>query len=406
MKTKQLTAVSIARLSDPGYYSDGGNLFLQVTKSGTRSWIFRYGKDGKKREMGLGPFPLVTLAMAREKSLECRLQLLDGVDPISERNKSREAAAIVAARRITFAECAARLIESKRAGWKNAKHAQQWENTLSTYAYPFIGTLEVSEVDTAGVRKCLDPIWTTKTETASRLRQRVEAVLDWAKAHGYRSGDNPAAWRGHLEAVMAAPTDIKKRIHHAAVPVSDVMALMTDLRRRTSTSARALEYLMLTAARTGEVIGASWDEIDFVGEKWTVPAARMKAGIEHTVPLSAPALALLKALRARSAVGTWLFPGAVEGKPLSNMAMLELVRGIGTTDEEGKPATVHGFRSTFRQWAAENTDYPREVAEHALAHRLADKVEAAYQRSTLFVKRRALMSDWANFLAKSHDSDK
>ncbi|RJG00344.1 tyrosine-type recombinase/integrase [Noviherbaspirillum sedimenti] len=399
--TQQLSALAIGRLKEPGYYSDGGNLFLQVTTSGAKSWIFRYGKNGKKHEMGLGPLHTVSLAMAREKALQCRLQILEGLDPLAKRKEIHEAISAANARRITFKECAEKLIDSKRAGWKNAKHAQQWENTLNTYAYPFIGTTQVSDVDTAAVRKCLDPIWTTKTETANRVRQRIEMIIDWAKAHGHRTGDNPAAWRGHLEAVMAAPDNIRKRDHHAALDVDAMPAFIATLRAHPGTSARALDFLILTASRTNEVIGATWPEIDFDKATWTIPAERMKAKIAHTVPLSAPALAVLKQAETESKGTAFIFPGRREGRPLSNMAMLELLRGMGTKDANGEPATVHGFRSTFRQWAAERTTHPREVAEHALAHRLPDKVEAAYQRSTLFVKRRSLMNDWATFLVNN-----
>ncbi|CAN7590834.1 tyrosine-type recombinase/integrase [Variovorax sp. LjRoot175] len=399
--TQRLTAPSIARIAEPGYYSDGGNLFLQVSKTGTKSWIFRYGRDGKKREMGLGPQQLISLAKAREKALQCRLQLLEGLDPIAQRQALQDADRTAAAQRITFKQCAEKLIESKRPGWKNAKHVQQWENSLARYAYPHIGDLQASEINTAAVRKCLDPIWNTKTETASRVRQRIEAVLDWAKAHGHRTGDNPAAWKGHLEATMAAPGDIQKREHFAAIDVKDVAGFTSSIRKRTGGAARALEFVILTATRTSEAIGAQWGEINLAAAIWTVPAARMKAKVEHTVPLSPAAVALLKTAKKAAGNSPWVFPGAKEGKPLSNMAMLELLRGMGTKDAAGEPATVHGFRSTFRQWAAEQTTHPREVAEHALAHRLPDKVEASYQRSTLFVKRRALMSDWAAYLAKS-----
>ncbi len=398
-QAKKLTALSIRAIKEPGYHSAGSNLFLQVSKTGTKSWIFRFGQDGKKREMGLGSFEVVSLLAAQTKALQCRLMLLEGRDPIAERNASRAALSSAASRHITFRECAENLIASKRAGWKNEKHAQQWENTLATYAYPFVGSMQVSDVDTAAVRKCIDPIWTTKTETASRLRQRIEAVLDWAKAHGHRSGDNPAAWRGHLQAALAAPTDIRKKKHHAAIPVGAAVAFAASLRERQSMSALALEFLMLTAARTGEVTGATWAEVDLSKRIWTVSAERMKAKVEHTIPLSRRAAQILTQRKSKADGEPWIFPGAREGKPLSNMAMLELLRGMGTLDEDGAPATVHGFRSTFRQWCAEHTEYPREVAEHALAHRLPDKVEAAYQRSTLVEKRKGLMEDWAQFLS-------
>lgn len=396
--SQQLSALSITRIKEPGYYSDGGNLFLQVTKTGAKSWIFRYGKNGKKHEIGLGPLRDIPLAKAREKALQCRLQILEGLDPLEQRKARMLALKADAAQQITFKQCAEKLIHSKRGGWKNAKHAQQWENTLAAYVYPHIGDLPTSSIDTAAVRKCIDPIWSTKTETANRVRQRIEAVMDWAKTHGHRTGDNPAAWHGHLEHVMAEPVKLKNRKNHAALAVNEISSFTASIRKHPGTSARALEFLILTAARTREVTEATWAEIDFEKATWTIHAGRMKAKTEHTVPLSPAAVELLKKIKPEDDVTEWVFPGGRKGKPLSNMAMLELLRGMGTKDTDGNPATVHGFRSTFRQWAAEHTDYPREVAEHALAHKLPDKVEAAYQRSTLFVKRRALMNDWAAFV--------
>jgi integrase len=397
--TKKLRAPEIARLTRPGYYSDGGNLVLQVTGTGAKSWLFRYQLGGKKREMGLGSFNVVSLADARAKALECHLQLLEGTDPITVRKADRDARVLAVARSMTFQACAERCIEDKRPEWKNAKHAAQWTNTLETYAYPHIGKLDVRAIDTGLVRKCLDPIWTTKTETASRLRQRIETVLDWAKVHGYRAGDNPAAWKGHLQSVMPAPQKITKVENLAALPYARMPEFMKDLQGKTGMAALALEFTIRTACRTGEVTGALWAELDLEAGLWTIPARRMKAGIEHTVPLDTAALAVLeRAKRFRLADGL-VFPGARDKRPLSNMAMLELVRGMARTDANGAPITVHGFRSTFRQWAAECSTQPREVAEHALAHRLPDKVEAAYQRGTMLAKRRALMEEWSRYIA-------
>ncbi|ODV42255.1 integrase [Cupriavidus sp. UYMMa02A] len=397
--THRLTAIGITRLKTPGYYADGANLVLQVSKAGTKSWLFRYTLNGKRREMGLGSCQTVSLSDARERALACRRQLLDGQDPIDTRAEVRRARHAESAKALTFKECATRCISDKRAEWKNAKHAQQWANTLDAYAYPHIGSLDVRSINTGLVRKCLDPIWTVKTETATRLRQRIETVLDWAKVHGYREGDNPAAWRGHLEAVLPKPAKVAKEKNHAALPYSEVHDFTCELQQRPSASSMALEFLILTACRTGEVIGARWIEIDEDAKTWVVPAERMKASKEHVVPLSARALALLKQAKGLANNSEWVFPGASPKRPLSNMAMLELVRGMGTLDAAGEPITVHGFRSTFRQWVAECTAHPREVAEHALAHRLPDKVEAAYQRGTLLEKRRRLMDDWAQFLA-------
>jgi len=396
--TKKLRAPEIVRLTHPGYYSDGGNLFLQVTGTGAKSWLFRYQLAGKKREMGLGPFTLVSLADARARALECHLQLLSGDDPIEVRKSLIGERRAVLAKAVTFRHCAERCIEDKRPEWKNAKHAAQWGSTLEAYAYPHIGKLDVRVIDTGLVRKCLDPIWTTKTETASRLRQRIETVLDWAKVHGYRAGDNPAAWRGHLQAVMPAPQKITKVENLAALPYTRMHQFMIDLRKRPGMAAMALEFTIRTACRTGEATGATWPEFDLKAGLWTIPAERMKAGVEHTVPLDAATLKVLERAKPASGGKGWVFPGAREGRPLSNMAMLQLVRGMGAKDAAGEAVTVHGFRSTFRQWAAECSAHPREVAEHALAHRLPDKVEAAYQRGTMLEKRRALMADWGQFI--------
>lgn len=391
----RLTATAVRQIKAAGYHPDGAGVYLQVGASGSKSWVFQYTLRGKRREMGLGSAAVLSLGEARTKAHECRRLLLDGIDPIEHRQAQRESLKLAAAKSMTFKEAAERCIEDRRAEWSNAKHAQQWENTLSTYAYPHIGSLAVAAIDTGLVRACLDPIWTTKTETASRLRQRIEAVLDWAKVHGYRSGDNPAAWRGHLEAVMARPTKVAKAENHAALPYAQLPAFIKELRKHEGTAAAALEFTILTAARTSETILATPAEFDLKAKTWTIPAERMKAKVEHTVPLSARAVSVVK--RMLKNAGPYVFPGARDGKPLSNMAMLELVRGMGTRDATGEPVTVHGFRSTFRQWAAEQTTFPREVAEHALAHRLPDKVEAAYQRGTMVEKRRALMDEWAKF---------
>ncbi len=395
--TERLNALAVRAATTPGYYLDGNGLHLQVSRAGSKSWVYQFTLHGRRREMGLGSLSVLSLAEARARTRECRQMLLDGIDPIAARDaKQMTAAATV----VTFKDCTDRYIADKRAEWSNVKHAQQWENTLATYAHPHIGALPVSSINTGLVRKCLDPIWTTKTETASRVRQRIESVLDWAKVHGYRSGDNPAAWRGHLEGVMAKPSKVAKSENHAALDYTATPEFISSIRAHEGVAAPALEFTILTAARTGETIGATWAEIDMKAKAWTIPADRMKAGVQHTVPLSDRALLLLKRMKSENDGSPWVFPGAREGKPLSNMAMLELVRGTGTKDAAGEPITVHGFRSTFRQWCAEQTNYPRELAEHALAHRLPDKVEAAYQRSTMFEKRRALMRDWAAFLTK------
>ena len=343
--------------------------------------------------MGLGPYPTIGLAEARGKANDCRRQLLDGIDPIEARNAERQARQLAAASMMTFDECAKAYIASHRAGWKNAKHADQWENTLRDYVSPVFGSVSVANVDTGLVMRALerDNLWTAKAETASRLRGRIENILSWATVRGYRSGDNPARWKGHLEELLPHKSKVARTEHHAALPYSEIGAFFATLREQEGLAAKALEFTILTAARTGEVIGAKWEEIDFAEKVWTVPAERMKAKKEHRAPLCARALAILEELHHESEDG-FLFPGRSEGSALSNMAMLQLLRRMGCGD-----LTVHGFRSTFRDWAAERTNYPREVAEMALAHTVSDKVEAAYRRGDLFDKRRRMMEEWLRF---------
>jgi integrase len=367
----------------PGYYGDGDGLWLQIAKGGSKSWVFRFTLNGRRREMGLGPLHTIGLAEARAGALECRKLVLDHKDPIEYRRQAR------ARDEVTFDQCAAAYIDAHRAGWRNAKHAAQWGSTLSTYASPTIGALPIASVGTAQVMRVLQPIWKVKTETASRLRGRIESVLGWATTSGYRTGDNPARWRGHLENLLAAPSKIAKVTHHAALPWQQIGALIYILRARDGVAARALEFLILTAARSGEVRLAQWDEVDLEAAVWTIPAGRMKAGREHRVPLSAQALALLAGM---PRLGGHIFPGSRYDRPLSDMSLTAVLRRIDRGD-----ITVHGFRSTFRMWAAEATSFPREVCEQALAHSLPDKVEAAYQRSDLFVKRVDLMRQWADY---------
>ena len=388
---KKLTALAVSRAKSRGYYADGGGLYLQVSASGAKSWVFRFKKDGRLREMGLGPTHTITLAEARDRATDCRKQRTLGIDPIDGRHGDRANAKLDAARAMTFRQCAEAYIEAHKPGWSNAKHAAQWPATLATYAYPVFGDLPVQAIDVSLVTKALEPIWNTKTETATRLRGRIEAVLDWATVRGYRQGDNPARWRGHLDKVLPPRAKVQKVQHHTALPYAEIGDFVVALRAQDSTSALALEFLILTAARTGEVIGATWTEIDFAEAVWIVPADRMKAKKEHRVPLPKPALAILQRLYAHC-TGDYVFPGAKPKKPLSNMSMLKLLERMDRAD-----LTVHGFRSSFRDWAAERTNFPREVAEHALAHSLPDKVEAAYRRGDLFDKRRKLMKAWANY---------
>jgi len=388
----KLSPLAVSKFVKPGYYGDGAGLWLQVSPSGSKSWIFRFTLAGRQREMGLGAVHTVNLTEARAKAKECRQVLLDGKDPLEARKSTRLAETLERARAMTFDQCAAAYVKAHRAGWKNAKHADQWENTLATYASPIVGALPVAEIDTALVVKVLGPIWETKTETATRLRGRIEKILDWATVSKYRQGENPARWRGHLDKLLANPNKVAKVAHHPALPWHDMGAFMATLRAQEGVAARALEFAILAAARSGEVRGATWAEIDLDARLWTVPAERMKAKKEHRVPLSKHAVALLKKLPRE---GDLVFPGAKEGKALSDMSLTAVLRRMQRAD-----ITVHGFRSTFRDWCAESTGFPREVCEHALAHSLPDKVEAAYRRGDLLDKRILLMQAWADYCAQ------
>jgi len=390
-QVEKLSTLAVSRAKTRGYLGDGGGLYLQVTASGSKSWVFRFKDHGRLREMGLGSVHAIGLAEARKRAAACRQMRLDGTDPIAVKKAGKLKAKLEAARAMTFRQCAEAYIEAHKAGWQNAKHAAQWSSTLKTYAYPVFGALPVQAVDVALIAKVLEPIWNTKTETASRLRGRIERVLDWATVRGYRQGDNPARWRGHLDQLLPARSRVHKVQHHAALPYAEVGQFMADLREQDTTSALALEFLILTATRTAEVIEATWTEIDLDAAVWTIPPERMKAKKEHRVPLSKPALAILKRLHKHRA-GEFVFMGTKPGKPLSNVALLTLLERLGRSG-----LTVHGFRSTFRDWCAERTNFPREVAEHALAHSLADRVEAAYRRGDLFEKRRRLMVEWGKF---------
>jgi integrase len=393
---KQLSAISLARKA-PGLHGDGQGLYLQVKagKDGQiwRSWVFRYMRSGRARTMGLGAFPDVQLSEAREAATACRRLLRDGADPIAERRMRRQDDLIADARAQTFRACAESYIAGHKAGWKNAKHAAQWSATLATYAYPIFGALPVQEVDTGLVSKALDPIWHIKPETASRLRQRIEAVLDWATVREYRTGENPARWNGHLEKVLPHRSKVRAVKHHAALPYADLPAFWRDLSAKETLSAKALAFTVLTAARSGETRGAAWAEIDLDQAIWTVPGERTKSGRLHRVPLTAPALALLRSLTHLSDSPVDLVFPNPQFRPLSDTAMRKYLQ-----DDMGKSGlTVHGFRSTFRDWAAERTTFPRELAEASLAHTLKDKTEAAYQRGDLLSRRRALMDAWAAF---------
>lgn len=391
----KLNPKQVENLAEPGTYEDGDGLRLVVKATGRKSWVMRYQLNGKRREMGLGGFPDIGLKAARQAAADQRKILTAGADPMATRDAEREALRTsqmaAAAKAVTFKKVATDYISAHRAGWKNVKHAQQWENTLATYAEPIVGHLPVSEVATAHVLEILQPIWNTKTETASRVRNRIELVLDAAKARGLRDGENPARWRGHLDKLLPKRAKVRAVEHHTALPWPELPAFMEELAKHQALSYAAIRLTILTACRTSEVLGATWDEVDLESHTWTIPAARMKAGKDHRVPLSDAAQKVLGGLP-RIDDSPYLFPGARQGRPLSNLAMLMGLRRMGRGN-----LTMHGFRSTFRDWAAERTQYPREVCEVALAHKVADGAEAAYWRGDVFEKRRALMADWAKY---------
>lgn len=387
---KELSAIEVKRLNSAGLYAVGGvsGLLLQVAPSGARSWILRATIGGKRRDMGLGGYPDVTLVQAREKAREAKELISNGIDPILQRQTVRANLMASQAKIVTFDECAKRYIASKKHEFRNPKHTAQWESTLQTYASPVIGKLKVDLVEIAHIVEILQPIWLTKTETASRVRGRIEKVLGWATVSGYRTGDNPATWKGRLDNILPAPSKVSKVKHHEALAINEIGQFMAQLREREGISPRALEFCILTAARSGEVRGARWCEIDFNSNIWTIPAERMKAGKEHRVPLSTDAVALLKALPRENEL---IFPAPRSGKELSDVAMLAVLKRM-----EYK-ITGHGFRSTFKDWARERTAYADEVSELALAHVNSDATRAAYARSELIERRSKMMQDWADF---------
>ncbi len=392
----KLTALKVQKAKTPGMYADGQGLYLRVTKSGTQNWVWRYMLAGQAHWMGLGPVSLFSLQEARAKAQDARLLHYQGIDPIGARRTARQRARLDAAKAITFRACAAAYIAAHEPAWRNAKHKAQWKSTLATYAEPVLGALSVQDVDTPLVVRVLQPLWHTKPETGARLRQRIEAILDWGRTQGYRQGENPARWQGHLENALPARKQIKKVKHHAALPFGEIGAFMTALRHQDGIAARALEFAILTATRTGEVLGACWKEIDFTTAIWTIPGERMKGGREHRVPLCRRTLDILTAIKPKSELAATsdapIFHGMKIGKPLSNMALLMVLRRMGRDD-----VTAHGFRSTFRDFVSERTTFPPEVAEMALAHAVGNKVEAAYRRGDLFEKRSRLMITWADY---------
>ncbi len=385
----KLTARRV-KTAGPGHHWDGNGLRLIASKTGAKKWQLQLTVNSKRREMGLGSYPTVTLAKARASAVEYKRQASEGVDPIAARLVEEE-------RIPNFTTCAARYIRAHRRGWSNAKHARQWVSTLKNYARPVVGSKPIDTVCTEDVLRVLSPIWTTKTETAKRVQGRMENVLDFAAAHKWRDSMNPARWRGHLDKLLPKPTRVKPVAHHPAMPYDDVPAFMRELKARDNISSMALQFLILTATRTSEAIQARWSEIDLEAATWTIPATRMKAKREHSVPLPEAAVEILEALP-RIAGNPHLFPGARHGKPLSNMALLQLMRGMGYGVNGDRGDYVpHGFRSSFRDWSGEVSSFPRDVAEMALAHVIQNKVEAAYRRGSLFDKRRMMMQAWTDW---------
>ena len=397
-KAKELSAIAVSNLKQNGRYMVGGADGLHIRIAGvSRSWILRAVVNGKRCDIGLGSFPGVTLATARKLANKHRDDIAQNIDPLAARRQAREAASATRLNAKTFIECATAYIEAHQAEWKNPKHVAQWSATLETYAYPIFGKRAVSTIDTASVLEVIEPLWATKTETASRLRGRIERVLGWATFRGYRQGENPARWKDHLDHQLPLRSEVREVKHHASLPYAELGAFMVALRKRVGISARALEFAILCASRSGEVREATWDEFDLDMKRWTIPSARMKKKREHVVPLSDAAVTLLRAQAAlpRLAVDgpVYVFP-APRGGALSDMALTAVLKRMDRGD-----LTQHGFRSTFREWAGEVSKHPRDVVEHALAHQLADKAEAAYQRGSLLPKRIVLMADWAKFCA-------
>jgi integrase len=387
----KLSALAVKHLSKRGLYADGGGLYLQVARNGSRSWILRYRLGGRRRYLGLGSLHRVTLAEARQRAVEAHSILMAGNDPIEAKQGQRTAARLSAARAVTFEKAATQYIDSHRAGW-SPKSVSGWVGTLETHVYPVFGALPVQEIDTGLVLKAVEPLWSTKTETASRVRGRIESILDWAVTRGFRKGDNPARWDGHLENLLPAKARVAKVEHLAAMPYAAVPEFMTQLRQHPALASRALEFAILAAARSGEVLNADWSEIDLSAKAWTISAARMKAGRDHKAPLSDAAVALLSALPgAHEGV---LFPGTKVGKGMNHRQLRIQLRSMG---QQG--VTVHGFRSSFVDWAHERTTFAREVIEMSLAHNIGSAVEKSYRRTDLFDRRRALMAAWADFCA-------
>ncbi|MCC0059094.1 MAG: integrase arm-type DNA-binding domain-containing protein [Hyphomicrobiaceae bacterium] len=408
-QSNRLTAVQVRSLKKPGRYGDGHNLYLQITDAGAKSWLLRYARNGRERWLGLGPLHTFSLAEARDRARRARQQIADGIDPIEQRRSERAERALEATRQITFEAATKAYYAQHEVRWTNAKHRENFLSSLRRYAFPIIGRLNVSEIDTGLVLRVLEPIWTTKNETASKLRQRMQAVLDWATVRGHRTGENPARWRGHLNNVLPAPGQVQNAKNYPAMRYEDVPVFMPELRERQGVAARALEFLILTAARTNEVVGATWAEIDLDGRTWTIPAARMgKTGKPHRVPLVDRAVDLLNELP-RERGNDFVFVSPMRrGAGLSNMAMATVLKKIHAAREKaglprfadrqtGTLAVPHGFRSSFRDWAAERTSAQNHIVEMSLSHQVGNAVERAYRRGDLLDKRRRLMESWSAY---------
>jgi integrase len=386
----RLSDIAVRAKKRPGYVADGGNLYLRVAPGGSKQWMFRFALRGRTRDAGLGPYPTISLVQARQEAERLRRLVATGIDPIEARNKEREAARVAAAKAVTFEACAREFIASHERGWRGPRTAKLWRAALETHVYPVFGNEPVGNVDTTLVLRSLQPIWAETPTMAGRVRSMIETVLDSAKARGLRDGQNPAQWRGHLDHLLPSRRKVRRVQHHPALPFTEIPAFMAELRAMDDLPARLLEFLILTASRSGEGRSARWDEFDLKQAMWVIPPERMKGGREHKVPLSPRAVIILEQM-ARLRLSDFVFPGQSERRPISGIGLRRLLRKL-------RPGvTVHGFRSSFRDWAAETTNFPNHVVEMALAHAVSDAVEAAYRRGDLFEKRRRLMEAWAQY---------
>lgn len=388
--TQKLTDLKVRKGIEPASYPDGNGLYLQIRKSGAKDWFYRYEVGGRGRKKGLGSYPTISLQDAREAAHECRILRKNGIDPVEHFQKLQKEQVLLERKVMTFKECAEAYIDARKPEWKNEKHQYQWSQSLTSYAYPYIGDLSVQEINLSLVLKVLEPIWQTKTETASRVRQRIESILDWAKVREYREGENPARWRGHLDKLLPSPKKIQKVVHQPAMDYMDVPEFYKAIRTNQAVSKLALVFIVLTATRSKETRFARWSEIDFKNKVWTIPEERTKSGREQRVPLTGEMISRLKQAESIK-LGDFVFPSTKARQGISDTAVRKQLQ------DKHADLTVHGFRSSFRDWCAEMTNYPRELAEKALGHVLTDKVEAAYQRGDMFEKRRKLMESWNDF---------